>query len=240
MNQTSPLERLLKGRSPEFKDTVRSLVQRYDVDEQDPTFILLTGTSTLEALLENYPKEFERMFTHLLSQFDRKWTDLQQAWLEQAANKSDAAQQLTQALADIQQTAAAEKENIRTQAGTQTDLIMSVFEEQRKELEAQAGKLAAHAIAQAQANVKTQIQEYNRGIKWKHYLEAVGIACACATALMFTSWTTAWITRGRAESNTVWADIERWNTEELKACVVAETAKCEFYIQMTKENESKE
>ena len=48
MNDSS-LDQLLKGRSQTFRDTVRALVQRYDIDENDPTFILLVGTSTLEA-----------------------------------------------------------------------------------------------------------------------------------------------------------------------------------------------
>ena len=55
----SSLDLLLKGRSDEFKDRVRALVQQYDIDENDPTFILLTGTTTLEVMLEKYPQEFE-------------------------------------------------------------------------------------------------------------------------------------------------------------------------------------
>lgn len=237
MNHTSPLDWLLQGRPPEFKNTVRALVQRYDIDEQDPTFILLTGTSTLEALLEQYPQEFERMFIYLLDRFDKKWTDLQQEWTAAATVNSNAASQFTQALSQIQTTAAAEQEKIRVQAGTQTELIMSVFQAQKKELEAQAAKLAAHAIAQAQTNAHAQIQEWNKGIKWKHYLEAVGIACACAAALMLTSWTTAWISRGRAENNTVWADIERWNAEALQNCRDEGAAICSFQIKEAVEEE---
>ncbi|EDX82787.1 hypothetical protein S7335_1090 [Synechococcus sp. PCC 7335] len=275
----SPLEQLLKGRSPEFKDTVRALVQQYDIDETDPTFILLVGTSTLEALLTKYPQQFESLFISLLAQMNQRWETLQQEiasvthtaseklaadWQQlhlklsssamdtaTTAHKIDSRLHEVKELLDtevkkvesllqqqregLQKAAATEQETIRVQAGTQAELLTTVFEGQAKELEVQAGKLAAHAIATAQANMQQQIKEFNKGIKWKHYLEAAGLACGCAALLMATSWTTAWVSRGRVENNTVWSDIERWNGDELQACLRARTPTCNFHIERPKE-----
>ena len=77
----SALDRLLKGRSQTFRDTVCALVQRYGIDENDPTFILLVGTSTLEVILEKYPQELEALFGRLLSQLDNRWGALQAEWV---------------------------------------------------------------------------------------------------------------------------------------------------------------
>lgn len=230
----SPLEQLLNGKSQAFKDKVRSLVQRYGIDENDPTFILLIGTSTLEALLDKYPQEFETLFRQLLSQMDKRWGELQQGWAIAAGQSTAVATQLTHSINGLKQASIAEQETIRKQAGSQAELLTAVFQEQRNELKAQAEKLAAHAIASARATAAEQVKEINKGVRVKHYVEAGAISCACAAALMLTSWTTGWVSRGRAEDNTAWADIERWNTKALQACVKAGTATCNFHIEVPK------
>ena len=47
-------------------------MQQYNIDENDPTFILLAGTTTLEVMLEKYPQEFEALFKQLLAQLDQQ------------------------------------------------------------------------------------------------------------------------------------------------------------------------
>ena len=228
----SSLDLLLKGRSQEFKDKVRALVQQHNIDENDPTFILLTGTKTLEVILEQYPQEFEQLFKHLLTQMDQRWGLLQREWAISAKESSMAAQQFTQALANIKQASDAEQQTIRSQAGSQAELLTTVYQEQVTQLQAEAEKLAAHAIASAQATAAEQVKAVTKGVRQKHYVEAGAIACAAAAALMLTSWTTAWVSRGRAENSSTWGDIERWNQQELQACVEAGLETCNFHIEM--------
>ena len=231
MTDTS-LDLLLKGRSDEFKDRVRALVQQYDIDENDPTFILLTGTTTLEVMLEKYPQEFEALFKQLLVQLDQRWGALQQQWAISAKESSTAAQQFTQALTDIKQASEAEQQTLRAQAGSQAELLTTVYQEQVQQLRVEAEKLAAHAIASAQATAAEQVKAVTKGVRKKHYVEAGAIACSMATALMLTSWTAAWVSRGRTENSSVWGDIERWNQQELQACVEAELKTCNFHIEV--------
>lgn len=228
----SSLDLLLKGRSQEFKDKVRALVQQHNIDENDPTFILLTGTKTLEVILEQYPQEFEQLFKHLLTQMDQRWGLLQREWAISAKESSTAAQQMTQALGEVKQVSAAEQQTIRTQAGSQAELLTTVYQEQVQQLRVEAEKLAAHAIASAQATAAEQVKAVTKGVRQKHYIEAGAIACAAAAALMLTSWTTAWVSRGRAENSSTWGDIERWNQQELQACVEAGLETCNFHIQV--------
>lgn len=270
------LEELLDGRSPEFKETVRALVQRHDIDESDPTFILLAGTATLEAVLIQFPQQFESLFISLLAQMNQRWESVQHEivavtdtasqrlaadWqqLSDRLNRSaldtvDTADQIDSRLlavkqlldervsrleevmlaerAEFKQFVADGQETIRVQAKTQVDLLKTVFEGQSQELEVLAEKFAAQATATAQANVKKQLAEINQGLMRKHYIEAAGFACFCAALLMGTSWTAAWVSRGRAEDNTRWADIERWNTDDLQACDDAKLTTCNFHIQV--------
>ncbi len=143
-----------------------------------------------------------------------------------------AAQQLTQRLGESKQVSEAEQETIRTQAGSQAELLTTVYQEQRKQLKSEAEQLAAVAIAHAQATAAGQVKDISKGLRKAYYLEAAGFACACAAGLMLTSWTMAWVSRGRAENNSVWGDIERWNGDELQACVNAKTPTCNFHIKV--------
>ena len=158
---------------------------------------------------------------------------------------------------DFQKAVAAERETIRVQAGNQAELLTTLFREQsgelktlyegkskefttlyegkKKELEALAVKLAHHATATAQSNVQQHIKEFNKGIKWKYYAEAAAYVCATAAVLVASTWTTAWISRGRANANTPWASIEQWNTAELQACIAAGTPTCNFHIKSPEE-----
>ena len=237
MNDSS-LDQLLKGKAQTFRDTVRALVQRYGIDENDPTFILLVGTSTLEVILEKYPQEIEALFGQMLSRLDDRWGALQSEWAIAAEKGLIATQMLTQAMENVKQVSEAEQENIKQQAGSQAGMISTVFQEQTEQLKAQAEQLAAHAIASARAAAAEQVKEANKGVRLKHYVEACAIACACAAALILTAWTTAWISRGRAEDSSTWGDIERWNQQQLQACIDAKTPTCNVHIEMPKQKQS--
>lgn len=230
----SSLDLLLNGRSQEFKDKVRALVQRYGIDENDPTFVLLIGTTTLEVLLEKYPKEFDQLFTQLLTQMDQRWGLLQREWAISAAESTTAAQQLTQKLGETEQVSKAEQEKIKKLAGSQAELLTTVYQEQVSQLKAETKQLAAHATASAQATAAEQIQDISKKLRKAYYLEAAGFACLGAALLFSTGWAFGWFGRGLRDSKSIWADIERWNTDELQACANAGLETCNFHIEVPK------
>ena len=230
----SSLDLLLNGRSQAFKDKVRALVQQHHIDENDPTFILLTGTKTLEVILEQYPQEFEQLFKQLLTQMDQRWGLLQREWAIAAAQSTTAAQQLTQKLGETEQVSKAEQETIKKLAGSQAELLTTVYQEQVNQLKAETQQLAAHATASAQATAAEQIKDISKNLRKAYYLEAAGFACLGAALLFTTGWAFGWFGRGLRDSKSIWADIERWNGNQLQACVEAKLPTCNFHVEMPK------
>lgn len=62
MASSTLLERLLEGRSEEFKRKVFQLVSQTGYSEGDPLFVILLATGTLQTLLNEKPAEIEAMF----------------------------------------------------------------------------------------------------------------------------------------------------------------------------------
>ena len=188
MNDSS-LDQLLKGRSQTFRDTVRALVQRYNIDENDPTFILLAGTSTLEVILERYPQELETLFGQLLTRLDDRWGALQSEWASAAEKGLVATQQLTLAIESVKQVSEDEQETIRAQAGTQAELLTRAYQEQSDQLRAEAEQLAGRAIASAQVTAAKQVEDISKKLRSAYQLQAAGIAFLGAAVLLVTGWT---------------------------------------------------
>lgn len=64
---TSLLEKLLDGRSEEFKRKVFQLVSQTGYSEGDPLFVILLATGTLQTLLNEKPIEIDEMFNRWAS-----------------------------------------------------------------------------------------------------------------------------------------------------------------------------
>jgi hypothetical protein len=62
MATSSLLEKLLEGRSEEFKRKVFQLVSQTGYSEGDPLFVILLATGTLQTLLNEKPVEIDEMF----------------------------------------------------------------------------------------------------------------------------------------------------------------------------------
>lgn len=231
----NPLDSLLDGKSDDFKGKVLMLSRRLGIDESDPTFLLLAGTSTLEALLEQYPQEFEALFKQLLASMEGSWQELQQQWEKAAEANQQAAQTVADQVGQIALVAEAECEKIRQQAGTQAELLDRVHQQQVEKLQAETQKLTVECMAIAQERATEQMKEVTQRRRWAHYLEAFGFVCLTAALLSSTSWFLGWRSRGYTERESIWTDIERWNGDELKACQQAKTGICEFQIEIPEE-----
>ena len=248
------IEALLDGKSDTFKVAVLELARQLNWDDDDPGFLLAIATHQLEALVKQYPDQIKAVMETASQQLAADWQQVQSKLIAQSLESRNTAYEIDSRLhqvsglldeklvkveqllqrqqVELQQASKAEQETIRQQAESQADLLTTVFQEQSQQLKAQAEQLAAHVIASARASAAEQVKEINKGVRRKHYIEAGAIACGCAAALMLTSWTTAWVSRGRAEDNTVWADVERWNQQEFQACVDAGKPTCNFHIKM--------
>ncbi|PZO18180.1 MAG: hypothetical protein DCF25_10140 [Leptolyngbya foveolarum] len=253
------IDALLEGKSDAFKVAVLKLCRQIGWDDDDPGLLLAIATHQLEALVKQYPEQIETVMETASQRLAANWQQVQSKLIAQSLDSTKTAhgidnrlhevegllnkkitgveQLLQRQQTELQQASKAEQETIRQEAGSQAEILTTVFQEQSQQLKAQAEKLAAHAIAHARTAAAEQVKEITKGVRHKHYIEAGAIACGCAAALMLTSWTTAWVSRGRADDNTRWADIERWNQKQLQACVDAGTPTCNFHIEMPKEKE---
>lgn len=61
-NDRDLLSELLFDKSPEFRNKVLSIVNRFGIDSSDPLFLILISTGRLEVLLQETPDSLERIF----------------------------------------------------------------------------------------------------------------------------------------------------------------------------------
>lgn len=251
------IDALLEGKSDAFKVAVLELCRQIGWADDDPGILLAISTHQLETLVKQYPDQIEAVMNAASAKLEADWQQVQAKLIAQSMDSTQTAHQIDNHLYEartfirdelekvkqllaterdgMKRVVEAEQETLRQEAGTQTDLLTKVYEGQCADMKAQAEKLSAWAIAQAQVTAKEQIDEALKDVRKKHYVEAIASACACGAALMLTSWTTAWVSRGRMEDNTYWADIERWNQQELQACVNAGLPTCNFHIRVPQE-----
>jgi hypothetical protein len=215
----SSLEKLLQERSDEFKVKILEFVKRYSINETDPVFI-----SLIDGLMGETPT----------SQMDSQWHSLQKDWAVAAAESAIAAQQLTKAIHTLERTSVAEQEAIKAQAETQTGLLVTFYQEQTLQLQAETKKLAAQAVASAQAAAAEQVKAIAKPLRKAYFLEAAGFVCFGAALLFATGWAFGWFGHGLRDSKSMWADFERWNKDELQACFDAGKNTCNFHIEVPK------
>ncbi len=92
MATSSLLEKLLDGRSEEFKRKVFQLVSQTGYSEGDPLFVILLATGTLQTLLNEKPIEIDEMFnrwsggiTKSMSLVEKEIIERQKTAITQAA-----------------------------------------------------------------------------------------------------------------------------------------------------------
>ena len=251
------IDALLEDKSDAFKVAVLQLCRQIGWADDDPGLLLAIATHQLEALVKQYPDQIEAVMNAASAKLEANWQQVQAKLIAQSIDSTQTAHQIDNHLHEakafirdeldkvekllaaeregIKQVIKAEQETLRQEAGTQTELLTRVYEGQCADLKAQTEHLATRTVAYAQVTAKELVEQAMKDVRKKHYVEAIIIACGCATALMLTSWTTAWVSRGRAEDNTRWADIERWNQRELQACTEARLPTCNFHIRMPEE-----
>lgn len=251
------IDALLEDKSDAFKVAVLELCRQIGWADDDPGILLAIATHQLEALIKQYPDQIEAVMREASAKLEADWQQVQAKLIAQSMDSARTAHQVDNHLHEarafirdelekvkqllaaerngMKQVVEAEQETLRKEAETQTDLLIKVYEGQCADLKAQTEKLSAFAVAQAQATTAEQVEQAMKDVRKKHYVEAISIACGLSAALLFAGWTTAWISRGRMEDNTYWADIERWNQQELQACVDADLPTCNFHIRMPEE-----
>jgi uncharacterized protein YoxC len=71
------LDLVLDGKSDRFKVKVFEIVRKLKLDATDPSFLLLLSTGQLQVLLEEFPAEFETLFTNLLAKMQQQYKQIE-------------------------------------------------------------------------------------------------------------------------------------------------------------------
>jgi hypothetical protein len=95
MATSSLLEKLLDGRSEEFKRKVFQLVSQTGYSEGDPLFVILLATGTLQTLLNEKPVEIDEMFNCWLKSITKSMDSVEQEIVERQKTA------ITQAAGDL-------------------------------------------------------------------------------------------------------------------------------------------
>ena len=106
--------------------------------------------------------------------------------------------------------------------------------QQIKVLDAKAVELTAKGFAVSRKQAAEQVEVMAKQLKQVHYWEAVSWASVAASAVFVTGWMGGWFGHGLASQNSIWGDIQRWNRDELKACVEVKQTTCNFHIEVPK------
>ena len=82
MATSTLLEKLLSGRSEEFKRKVFQLVSQTGYSEGDPLFVILLATGTLQTLLNEKPVEIDEMFNRWTKTVTKSMDSVEQEIVE--------------------------------------------------------------------------------------------------------------------------------------------------------------
>lgn len=82
MATSTLLEKLLDGRSEEFKRKVFQLVSQTGYSEGDPLFVILLATGTLQTLLNEKPVEIDEMFNRWTKTVTKSMDSVEQEIIE--------------------------------------------------------------------------------------------------------------------------------------------------------------
>ena len=255
------IDALLVGKSDAFKATVWELARQLNWDEDDPAFLLAIATNQLEALLQRYPDEITAAMQRAAKTLEADWQQLQAKLAISAMKSAETAQQidvrlrevrtlLDQEHSQVEQLLQAERAAAQRLMTDERAAVLLMLSDERSEMAQQAQDLAeqqkqvieththnliAQGVIAAQERADKQVKEIMGAVRGKHYVESVMWACYAAVLLVSLSGTIGWVSRGRAENSSTWGDIERWNQDDLQACVQAKKTTCNFHIVVPKE-----
>jgi hypothetical protein len=255
------IEALLEDKPDAFKATVWKLAHQLNWDVDDPGFLMAIVTNQLKVLIQDHPAEIRAAMAQATEQLAADWRQLQAKLVLSAMKSTETARTIDSRLAEVRtlldddlskverlvraecveaqrvmaKERAALKELLEDERSAMTQQALALTKQQTRVIEAKTKELIVEGMAASAKRSEAQVNSIVRSAREKHYIEAIACTCLLAAGLMVTGWTSAWISRGQAEKNSTWGDIERWNQDDLKACIDAGKPTCNFHIQVPKE-----
>ncbi|MBE9063456.1 hypothetical protein [cf. Phormidesmis sp. LEGE 11477] len=211
----------------EMEEITQRLEGRWKTMEVALNAAAARGTQAGERA-DDYLAEAQAIFELGTAQAQDVLADERQAMLQVMTQERDSLRQL---LADERQAAVKLLSNERKAIAQQA---AESAKQQERALHTQAAASVAKNIAAAQEGANLQVKEVIKGVREKHYWEAVAYACLAALSLASIAWLGGWVTSRQMLATSTWSDIQRWNEDELKACQDVGKATCNFHIEVPK------
>lgn len=182
------LDLALEGKSDGFKVKVFEMVRKLKLDATDPSFLLLLSTGQLQVLLEEFPAEFEALFTNLLTKMQQQYKQIEDSLKSDIktlrgeiqgvqASSEELLEDLNAAVGSLKQFSADQKELVIQQVKDilaaanvkRTELAAEVKRVEEKEREK---RMEAYRSA-LQKNATNIIEQAGEALKAKHTQEMV-------------------------------------------------------------------
>ena len=255
------IDLLLEDKSDEFKAVVFEMCRQMDWPDDDPSFLFAIATNQLEALVRQYPERISEAMALAAAQLEKDWmqiqTQLSLAAIQNNQILSRMTQQLTNAHLAIDQelsrtqhllteerramlqVMAQERDQVRRLLADEraaiTQQAKELTEHQKQVIDAHTSELITQAALtwreRADAHVKLLIKE----VRAQRYWRLVTFACIAILLVFATGWIGGALSNSRAQAASTWGDLERWNQNEVDACVAANKTTCNIHIVVPKE-----
>ena len=226
------IDRALEHRNDGFRAKVldMTLKNRWDVD--DPAFLILLSTGEMRILMEEHPAKFEALMNRVFKQAESQFLSMHEKVMAALNSSELAAQALERRIGEVEQIITKEHVKLISDQQMMSTRIETATKHQIELLEASAKKLTAEGFAISRTQAKEQVAVIAKQLREVHYWQTVLYACAAALMLAVLSAMGGWMSRGLADQNSIWGDIQRWNQDDLKACQKVKRPTCSFHIEV--------
>ena len=240
---TAAIDRALDHRDDAFRAKVLDMALKNQWDVDDPAFLIVLSTGEMRVLMETFPAEFEALMNRVFEQGEARWQLMNARLMTAVEAHEKVALSVGQDIEQVKQVLAFERTKVKTEMAVvqgamgherleMSKALKTAAAQQEEALQAKATVLLAELGKQARAEGKAQVTVLSKQLRRAHFWEVMAYVCAAAIGWSSIAWMGGWMAHAHTQDTDVWSDIERWNGDELRACVEVKQTTCNFHIQV--------
>ncbi len=226
------IDQALEHRPDAFRVKVLEMTLKNHWDVNDPAFLILLSTGEMRVLMEEHPAQFEALMNRVFKLAEGQFLSMHEKVMAVLDSSELAAQALERRVEAVRQLLQEERSALVLEHQSVTQQVKDEVQQQVKLLDAKAMELTAKGFAISRQQATEQVQMISQQLREVYQWEAMRGACVAVLVLFIAAWAGGWFTRGIADKNSLWGDVERWNRDHLKACIQAKQTTCNFHIQV--------
>lgn len=255
------IDLLLEDKSDEFRATVFELCRQIGWPDDEPSFLFAIMTNQLHALVKQYPERISEAMVQAARELEQDWQRIQGQLAAAAVQQSQTLDEMSQRLLEAELTMqeqlsetrqllaeersamvavmAQERDHMRQlladERTAMTRQAQELAEQQKQVLKAQTTNLIAQGVLSWREQADKHVKQLIKTVRTKHRWQWLSFAAIALAIVISTAWIGGWVSNSRAQAASPWGDIERWNQNQLQACLDVNSTTCNFHIQVPKE-----